>query len=134
MGYGSADHSGSRWEKSVAQSETGPVMISLRVPMGSSSTVSRTSLGKRSSTVMRGLLTKFDCALRAVRHRQASVVFPVGRHDAVAEDHPVSLLVIAEQVRRPVVTATMALTARGVDMQLHCVTPVGSVTSPAGPA
>src|SRR5262245_42655628 len=83
---------------------------------------------------MRGLLTELDGAFRAVRHRQASVVFPAGRHDAVAEDHPVSLLVIAEQVRRPVVTPTMALAARGVDMQLHCVTPVDCVTSPDGPA
>src|SRR4051794_6513302 len=56
MGYGSADHSGSRWEKSVVQSETGPVTTLLRVPNSRSPRASRKSSLKRSSTLMTRLL------------------------------------------------------------------------------
>src|SRR6266487_3939248 len=96
IGYGSADHSGSRWEKSVAQSETGPVMIALRVPNSSSSFVSpgsRGSRGKRSSTAMSGLLGDVDRALGTVGHRQARIVFSAGWYDSVAQYRPVALVV-----------------------------------------
>src|SRR5260370_7190772 len=52
IGYGSAAHSGSTWEKSVAQSATGPVTTSAIVPITSSSRVSRKSSVNRSSAVI----------------------------------------------------------------------------------
>src|ERR1044072_9311749 len=103
MGYGSAAYSGSAWEKSVAQSETGPVMTSLREPGGGSSSVPRYSWLKRSSTVMSTLLEDLDRSFGTVGHRQARRALVVRRHDPLADHLPVALVVLAEQDRKSVV-------------------------------
>src|SRR6516162_7841468 len=84
----------------------------------------------RSSTAMSAHL---DRVLGAVDHRQARLAFLFRRYGAVAEDLPVPLLVVAEQARRQVVAAAMALTAFGIYLYLHCVIPL-SVVSPRAPA
>src|SRR6516162_254581 len=83
----------------------------------------------RSSTAMSAHL---DRVLGAVDHRQARLAFLFRRYGAVAEDLPVPLLVVAEQARRQVVAAAMALTAFGIYLYLHCVIPI-SVWCRRGP-
>src|ERR1700733_9151557 len=107
-------------EKSVAQSDTGPVTISLRVPSGTSSGRSLKSRANRSSTVMSGLLEEFDRAFRAVGNRETSLALLVGRDYAVTEDRAQAFLVVTEQVRGEVVAPAVPLADVGVDLQLHC--------------
>src|SRR5581483_2922664 len=130
MGYGSAAHSGSIWEKSVDQSATGPVMISLRVPGGGSPGASRERSAKRSSTVMSALL-QLDRLFRAVGHGQAGVTLEIRRHATVAEHHPVTLVVVAEQGGGQVVAAAVPLATLRVDPYLHGAAPVCTV-APTG--
>src|SRR5580692_12877436 len=134
IGYGSADHSGSRWEKSVAQSETGPVMISLRVPSISSSPVSGVSWVnwvKRSSTAMSPLLEQLDGVLGAVENGQAGVALRLGRHGAVGQNLPVALFVVSEQAGGEVVAAAVPLAEPGIDLHLHCAAPHLGCSVPA---
>src|SRR5690348_9226322 len=84
----------------------------------------------RSSAVMSAHL---DRMLGAVDHRQPGVTFGVRRHGAVAEDLPVSLFVVAEQIRGEVVAATVALTAFRIYLYLHCAIPSRSCWCPAPP-
>src|SRR6476646_9011070 len=78
----------------------------------------------RSSAVMSGHL---DRVLGAVDHRQPDATFGVRRHGSVAEDLPVSLFVVAEQIRGEVVAATVALTAFRIYLYLHCAIPLSVV-------
>src|SRR5690242_18728687 len=84
---------------------------------------------------MSPLLEQFDRALGAVGRRQARVALLARRRDAVAENLPVALFVRAEQVGRPVVTATVPLAALGVDMDFHfsvLVCAAGRAVTPGG--
>src|SRR5882724_8634056 len=85
----------------------------------------------RSSAVMSGHL---DRVLGAVDHGQPGVTFGVRRHGPVAEDLPVSLFVVAEQIRGEVVAATVALTAFRIYLYLHCAIPLSVVLVPSAPA
>src|SRR5580698_3857506 len=114
-------------EKSVAQSETGPVTIGLRVPTSTSARGSRNSRGKRSSTVMSGLLQQVDRAFRAVGSGEPRFLLLAVRHDAGAEDLPEALVVVPEQVGRKVVAAAVALAATGVYLQFHRAVPIFEV-------
>src|SRR5580692_1643603 len=96
IGNGSAAHAGSACEKSVAQSETGPVMTSLKVPVCCSSRSSRSSWLKRLSVVMSGLLENDDRRLGAVGGGQARPLLLAGRNETVAENLAVALVVRAE--------------------------------------
>ena len=78
----------------------------------------------RSTAVMSGHL---DRVLGAVDHGQPRVTFGVRRHGPVAEDLPVSLFVVAEQIRGEVVAATVTLTAFGIYLYLHCAIPLSVV-------
>src|SRR5215469_8901163 len=129
MTYGSAVHSGSKCEKSVAQSATGPVMISLRVPKSSGR--SSRSWVKRSSTVMSALLQELDRVLGAVGDSPAGVVLLLWRHDPVAEDLAIALVVVAEKLRSEVVTPAVPLADLGIDVQLHRDAPVCAGPRPA---
>src|SRR4249919_3122766 len=102
-------------------------MISLRVPRGRSACVSRKSCVKRSSAAMSGLPEEVDRALGAVGSRQACLVLFARWHDAVAEDRPIALVVVAEQVGGAVVAAAVPLAALGADLHFHCVVPVCAV-------
>src|SRR5580704_13375975 len=119
IGYGSAAHSGSRCEKSVAQSETGPVMISLRVPSGSPPSGGSGSRLKRSSMVMSGLPDEVDRLFGAAEHGAAGVGHGARRDHAVTEHGPVALAVLAEQSGRQVVAPPVSLTALSVYPQFH---------------
>src|SRR5215469_4042048 len=99
-------------------------MISLRVPMTSSSRSSRKSSLNRSSAAMSVLLDQLDRALGTVGHRQARVVHLARRHRPVAADRPVALVVLAEQAGGEVVAAAVPLTALGVDLHSHRSAPV----------
>src|SRR6266702_8519074 len=83
----------------------------------------------RSSAVMSDHL---DRVLGAVDDRQLCVTFLIRRHGPVSEDLPVSLFVVAEQVRSEVVAATMTLTAFGIYLYLHCAIPLCSPLCRAG--
>src|ERR1700728_5491858 len=98
-------------------------MISLRVPSGSSPAVSRKSWVKRSSTLMSLFLQHADRAFRAVGRGQPCFLFLAGRNGPVAEDLPVALVVLTEQVRGQVVAAAMPLAAVGLDLQFHALLP-----------
>ena len=67
--------------------------------------------------------------LGAVDHRQAGLAFLVGPHGAVPEDLPVPLFVVAEQARREVVAAAVALAAFRIYLYLHCSVPLSVVPS-----
>src|SRR6266568_1533429 len=82
----------------------------------------------RSSAVMSGHL---DRVLGAVDHGQPCVTFGVRRHGPVPEDLPVSLFVVAEQIRGEVVAATVALTAFRIYLYLHCAIPLCVVLVPS---
>src|SRR5690349_404157 len=98
-------------------------MTSLRVPMTSSSRSDRKSSVNRSSAVMSALL-ELDRALGTVGYRQASVACLARRHRPVAEDRPVALVVLAEQVGGEVVAAAVPLAALRVDVHSHRSAPV----------
>src|SRR5689334_12479679 len=68
---------------------------------------------------MSGLLEQLDRLLRAVGGREPGVVLPVGSRPAVAEDLPVALLVLAEEVGREVVAAAVPLAQLTVDPDPH---------------
>src|SRR5215469_15820889 len=104
-------------------------MISLRVPAGSSSPVSREPGVKRSSAAMSALLDELDRVLGAVQNGQAGVALRFLRHDAVAEDLPVALVVIPEQAGGQVIAAAVPLAEPGIDLYLHCAVPVCAVTA-----
>jgi hypothetical protein len=61
-------------------------------------------------------LGDLDRAFRAVRRRQAGVMLLALGHDPVAHDLPVAFFVVAEQGRREIVAAAVALAAPGVDL------------------
>ena len=65
--------------------------------------------------------------LGAVDDRQLRVTFLIRRYGSVPEDLPVSLFVVAEQVRSEVVAATVALTAFRIYLYLHCAIPLDVV-------
>src|ERR1700684_1216699 len=119
MGYGSAVHSGSRWEKSAAQSETGPVTISLRVPADPRSRLRQRPSAERLSLAISEPLNELDRLLGTVQPREAGVVLLARRHGAVAQDRPVALIVLTEQAGRKVVAATVPLAGPRVDLYLH---------------
>src|SRR5580698_1944826 len=112
------------WEKSVVQSDTGPVTISLLFPSTSSSDWSSSLRMKRSSTVMSALLDQLDRAFRAVGHSQPGFAFLLRRYDAVSEDLAEALIVVTEQIGGQVVATAVPLALPGVDQQLHCAVPV----------
>jgi hypothetical protein len=107
------------WEKSVAQSETGPVTISLWMPTSSPSRCSPGSRANRLSTAMLRPRGHPDRVLWAVEHRAAGVVLLAGRHDAVGKHLSVTLLVVAEHAGGEVVAASVTLTETGVDPHFH---------------
>src|SRR5213592_4535482 len=80
---------------------------------------------------MSRLLKEVDRAFGAVGHGQTCLAFLAWRHDAVAEDLFVALVVVAEQAGDEVITAAVPLAAVGVDVHFHCVVPVCTVM-PAG--
>src|SRR5580704_6523411 len=125
----SAAQPGSACEKSVAQSKTGPVIASLRVPVCCSSRCSRSSWLKRSSMLMSGLLENEDRRLGAVGGGQACPLLLVGWDYAVAESLAVALVVRAEQLGGEVVAAAMALAAVGINVHFHVAPPPALVLS-----
>jgi hypothetical protein len=58
---------------------------------------------------MSGLLEDFDRPLGTVGHREAGIVLSACRHDALIEDSPITLVVLAEQIGGKVVTAAVPL-------------------------
>jgi hypothetical protein len=70
------------------------------------------------------LLEELDSTLGTVERRPASILLLARRYGAVAKDHPVTFVVVAEQARGEVVAAAVPLAAFGADLQLHCVVPV----------
>ena len=65
-----------------------------------------------------------DRPLRAVGHREVGFVVLAWRDEAIAEDRPVSFVVVAEQARGDVVAAAVALAAPGVDLYFHWAAPL----------
>src|SRR5499427_9432247 len=98
-------------------------MISLRVPIGPSSRLSRYSSVKRSSAAMSALLGYLDRVLGTVGLRQTCLALFARRHGAVAEQPAVTLVILAEQVRDEVVAAAVPLAALGADLHFHRVVP-----------
>src|SRR3954454_3106807 len=117
-------YSGSRCEKSVVQSDTGPTTGSTRVPSDGSRGTGWKSSAERSSTVI-SVLHQLDGCLGAVGLGEAGVVLSAGRHLPVTDDGAVALLVLAEEVRREVVAAAVALTAFAIDQHSHVAAPRG---------
>jgi hypothetical protein len=82
---------------------------------------------KRSSTLISGLLEEVDGAFRAVGPREAGPALLARRHHTLAQDFPVTLVILAEQVGREVVAPAVSLAEFSVDSDFHCVLPVCAV-------
>src|ERR1700680_3256171 len=76
-------------------------------------------------------LEEADRPLWTVGRREACFRHLARRHDAVAENRPVALVVVAEQAGGDVVAAAVPLATPGVNVHLHCALPVCAVR-PAG--
>jgi hypothetical protein len=64
-------------------------------------------------------LDELDRVLGTVQRRKAGIMLLGRRHGAVAQNHPVSLLVVTEQTRRKVIAPAVPLAALGVDLHSH---------------
>src|SRR5260370_31614259 len=78
-------------EKSVAQLDTGPVMISLRMPLAPSC-LSHCPATKRLPTAISGALDQPDRVLRAVEHSTAGALPLPPRHHALTLHLPLTPL------------------------------------------
>src|SRR3979411_1684342 len=72
-----------------------------------------------------------DRLFRAVGRREACFLLLARRHDGVAENRAIAIVVVAEQAGGDVVAAAMPLATLGVDLHLHCAVPLCAVR-PAG--
>src|SRR4051794_14609064 len=112
-------HSGSRWEKSVAQSDTCPVITSLYRLSEGSGRRSWLSWANRSSTDISVLLEKVDRGFRAVVRGEAGVVLASPGHPALPGQPGqgrVALLVPPQQVRHEGVAAAVPLAPPRIDL------------------
>jgi hypothetical protein len=64
-------------------------------------------------------LGELDRVLGTVQRRKAGIMLQGRRHGPIAQNHPVSLLVVTEQAGREVVAPAVPLAAPGVDPHSH---------------
>jgi hypothetical protein len=68
---------------------------------------------------MSRLLGELDRVLGTVQRGKAGIMLSAWRHDAIALNRPVALLVVTEQARRKVIAPAVALAGLMVDLHLH---------------